>query len=164
MTKKQKEEFQKRLCEYLKEDQSGESVIPEYIDFQGIQIETERLEELDYFVKKLFQIITNPKRPSDEHSFQWRVRAVSTLEKILNADFKVTADFYKKVGARVEQYNVRKGSYAERVKKARKKSGLSQEDLASKFGYTSHVLISQIENGKKMPPKAILEWLSSLKM
>jgi transcriptional regulator with XRE-family HTH domain len=45
----------------------------------------------------------------------------------------------------------------EKVKLAREKEGLSQEEMASKLGFQSRLSLSRIENGQKSPYRKITE-------
>lgn len=112
-----------------------------------------------YFVKKVFDILTSPDLPTDPNSVQFHIGAYRCLENILSTQFKNTHDFKEKIARYLGDYDLRKTEPKERLKRARKKAGLTQKDLAALLGFKSQVSIAHIEEGKRYPPKKVLEWL-----
>jgi len=125
----------------------------------GVDVEISRLKEKRYFVKKAYQVLTNPNRPMDADSVQWRVLLVQCLERLLKTQFTNTADFRQKEDGFLRGYEVRKADPASRIKKARKKKKWTQKQLADHLGYKSHAAIAQFEKGLRHPPKRIFQWL-----
>lgn len=138
-----------------------DSLVAEYTFnvIQGIKIDLRRINDKHYLIKKLYQIISNPERPTDPDSFQWRVNAVRFLEKALKTDFVNSRDFRRKIEDYLKNYEVRKGSAADRIKKARKKKKLTQKQLAEHLGFKTHVTIGNYEKGKRYPGEKVFEWL-----
>ena len=66
-------------------------------NIQGIRIDLRRINDKRYLVKKLYQIILDPDRPTDAASVQWRVNVIRCLENMLRTDFKNTRDFKRKI-------------------------------------------------------------------
>jgi DNA-binding XRE family transcriptional regulator len=130
----------------------------------GVDVDLGRLNDNQYFVKKAYQILTNPNRPMDADSVQWRVFLVQSLEQLLHTQFTNTANFKKKIKAFLEGYEVRKKPPAERIKKARKKMKWTQKQLADHLGYKSHVTIAQHEKGQRAPAKRVFQWLEEVGM
>lgn len=128
-------------------------------DIQGVKFDIRRIKDKRYVVKKLYQILTNPNNPTDANSFQWRVRTVSCLENLLNTQFTNTRDFKRKTKNYLKNYEVRKKPVTERIKKARKKNGWTQRELAKQLGFKSHVAIVNYEKGKRYPPRKVFQWL-----
>ena len=131
-------------------------------EIQGVEIDLRRIKDKRYFVKKLYQIISNPDRPTDADSFQWRLKAVKVLEKMLRTDFKNTRDFRRKVENYLKNYEIRKGSAAYRIKKARKKLRLTQKQAAEHLGFKTHVTFVNYEKGKRYPPDKVFRWLEEV--
>ena len=63
----------------------------------GVKIDLRRINDKRYLVKKLYQIILDPDRPTDAASVQWRVNVIRCLENMLRTDFKNTRDFKRKI-------------------------------------------------------------------
>jgi len=138
--------------------------LPRTKKIHSVDVDLGRLKDNQYFVKKAYQILTNPNRPMDADSVQWRVLLVQVLEKKLNTQFQNTADFKKKIKAFLEGYQVRKKPPAERIKKARKKMKWTQKQLADHLGYKSHVTVAQLEKGSRAPAKRVFQWLAEAGM
>ena len=136
----------------------------DFIRTAGINIERERLNDKMYFMKKLFELIINHSLPDDSESIQWRVSAIKYFEIVLKKEFVDTHDFKQKVGDYLKGYDLRKPANKERIKKARKKLGLTQKNLALQLGYKSHVPIAQFESGTRSPSSKVIEWLEKKAM
>lgn len=130
--------------------------------FQGIEVDLSRIGDPRYFAKKASQILNNKDSPVDRESFEMRVILVNLLERILKTDFKNTSDFRGKIGRFVDGYDLRKDKVSERIRKARKKERLTQQQLADKLLFKKHTSIAQYETGKRYPPRHVLEWLESV--
>ena len=128
-------------------------------DIQGIKIDLRRINDKRYLVKKLYQIILDPDRPTDAASVQWRVNVIRCLENMLRTDFKNTRDFKRKIENYLKNYEIRKGSAADRIKKARKKLRLTQKQAAEHLGFKTHVTFVNYEKGKRYPPDKVFRWV-----
>ena len=131
-------------------------------NIQGIRIDLRRINDKRYLVKKLYQIILDPDRPTDAASFQWRVNVIRCLENMLRTDFKNTRDFKRKIENYLNNYEIRKGSAADRIKKARKKLRLTQKQAAEHLGFKTHVTFVNYEKGKRYPPDKVFRWLEEV--
>ena len=131
-------------------------------NIQGIRIDLRRINDKRYLVKKLYQIILDPDRPIDATSFQWRVNVIRCLENMLRTDFKNTRDFKRKIENYLNNYEIRKGSAADRIKKARKKLKLTQKQAAEHLGFKTHVTFVNYEKGKRYPPDKVFRWLEEV--
>jgi DNA-binding XRE family transcriptional regulator len=128
----------------------------------GVKIDLRRINDKRYLVKKLYQIILDPDRPTDAASVQWRVNVIRCLENMLRTDFKNTRDFKRKIENYLKNYEIRKGSAADRIKKARKKLRLTQEQAAEHLGFKTHVTFVNYEKGKRYPPDKVFRWLEEV--
>ena len=128
-------------------------------EIQGVKIDLGKIEDRRYLVKKIYEIITKLGRPGDEKSVEWRITALRSLKNMFRTDFKNTREFKDKIENYLEGYDLRKSEPKYRLKKARKKANLTQKDLAKLLGYKSQVSIAHFEEGKRYPPKKILQWL-----
>lgn len=131
-------------------------------DIQGIKVDVRQIKDIRYFVKKGYQILTNPNRPNDSDSVQWRVQLVRCLESLLNTQFRNTRDFRRKIKEYLKNYEIRKKPVGDRIKKARKKLGLTQKQVAEQLGFKSHVAIVNYEKGKRYPPNKVFQWLDAV--
>ena len=73
-----------------------------------------------------------------------------------------THDLRQKVGKYLKGYDIRKGSAAERLQRARKKKKLTQKELAKELGYKNHTAIVQFEKGKRNPPDKVIKWIEGV--
>ncbi len=128
---------------------------------QGVEFDLTKINDMRYFVKKAFQLINNQ---SPLGNFQTRLLLLEWLENFLGTQFKSTRDFKQKVRMYLQNYDARKLPASERIKKARKKLGWTQKELAKFLVYTSHVSIAQFEKGKRYPPKKVFQWLKEVGM
>lgn len=65
----------------------------------------------------------------------------------------------KKLKKRVSAYDLptpEKKAFGERLRKARELAGLNQAEAAEQMGYSQAVQLSNMENGNRMPPTAVL--------
>lgn len=115
-----------------------------------------------YFVKKAFQSLTNPERPMDANSVRRRIVLVRHLENVLRTRFESARDFRRKIENYLKNYEIRKGTAGDRIKKARKKSRLTQKELAKKLGFKTHVTILNYEKGKRYPEEKVFQWLNEV--
>lgn len=115
-------------------------------------------------MRAALQIISNPNRPWDQQSFEWRTQLVRSLENALGFDFKSTRDFRRKLNDFLEDCDFRKRDITLRIKAARKKLKLTQKQLAKQLGYKSHVTIAHFEKGSRYPSKRVFQWLEGIGM
>jgi DNA-binding XRE family transcriptional regulator len=134
------------------------------VQYQGIEIDLSRFVDRVYLVKKIHQILANPNRPYDYHSFHRRVDLVALLERILRTEFRNTYDMNQKLADFHNGYDLRKSDPKIRIRKMRKRQRLTQKQLAIKLGYSSHVPIAQMEGGERRASKKVLAWLEEEKM
>ncbi len=132
--------------------------------YQGVEFDLTRLNDMRYFVKKAFQLINSQNTPTHSQAVQSRAYLIDWLEVCLNTRFQNTRDFRRKIGKYIQNYDARKLPASERLKKARKKLGWTQKELAKFLGYTSHVSIAQFEMGKRYPSKKVFQWLKEVGM
>jgi DNA-binding XRE family transcriptional regulator len=134
------------------------------VQYQGIEIDLGRFADRLYLAKKVHQIIANPNRPYDYHSFHRRVDLIALLERILRTEFRNTRDMNQKLADFHNGYDLRMNDPKIRIRKMRKRQRLTQEQLAIKLGYSSHVPIAQMESGERRASKKVLAWLEEEKM
>jgi DNA-binding XRE family transcriptional regulator len=132
------------------------------LNIDRIVIDLERIKDKRYFVKKAYQILTDPNRPTDADSVQWRVNLVRYLESMFGTEFNNTRDFKRETANYLKNYEIRKGTAGDRIKKARKKAGLTQKELAARLGYKTHVTILNYEKGKRYPEEKVFQWLNEV--
>jgi len=134
------------------------------VRYQDVEIDLSRFVDRGYLVKKINQIIANPNRPYDYHSFHGRVDLIALLERILHTDFRNTRDMNQKLADFHNGYDLRKIDPKIKIRKMRKRQKLTQKQLAMKLGYSSHVPIAQMESGERRASKKVLAWLEEQKM
>jgi DNA-binding XRE family transcriptional regulator len=134
------------------------------IQYQGTEIDLSRLADRLYLIKKICQIVVNPNRPFDYHSFHRRVDLIAVLERMLRTEFRNTRDMKHKVADFLRGYDLRKVDTKIRIRKMRKGRRLTQQQLAERLGYRSHVPIAQMETGTRPASKRVLAWLEEEKM
>ena len=110
-------------------------------------------------VKDLYETINSRELPDDSNSVQRRVVIVETLEDLLGTSFSDTRDMREKVSEFLGGVDFRRSPTSVRLRKARKKQGLTQRELARRLGYKNHVAISNFESGLRRPSKRIHQWL-----
>jgi len=130
-----------------------------YKEILGVKFDLGQIYDRRYFVKKIYQVLCNTNGFLDDFSVQWRVNAVRYLERLLRSEFRNTRDLRRKVDNYLQNYQIRKGSVGERIKKARKKLGWTQKRLADHFGFKKHVTILNYEKGLRYPPEKVFRWL-----
>ena len=137
-------------------------------EIQGVKIDLRRIKDKHYFVKKAYQIITNPNRPTDSDSFQWRTNLVRYLEYMLKTQFRNTRDFKEKcknflasTRTKEETENITR-SAGKRIIRARKKIKWTQERLAKELGFRSRKTIQRYENESMYPSAKVLSWLNKV--
>ena len=125
----------------------------------GIKIDLRRIKDERYVVLKLCKIISNPDRPTDAYSLQWRICILRYLENYLRTIFSSSRDFKRKTESYLNGYEVRKKPIGDRIRRARKKKRWSQQELAQHLGYQSHVAVVLFERGLRYPPAKVFRWL-----
>ncbi len=130
-------------------------------NIHGVEVDVTRIKDRRYFVKKAYQILESTDHPTDSNTTQWRTLLVQCLENTLGTEFENTRDLKRKVEKYLKNYDVRKGTAGNRIKKARKKLGLTQKQLAKELGYSSHAAINQFEQDSRYPPAKVFKWLEA---
>lgn len=128
----------------------------------GIRVEKSRAQDKRFFLKKIYQLISDPNRATDSYSVAVRTDLVRYLEKTLRTEFKNTRDCREKMEKYLGGYDLRLRPPNERVKRARKKMGWTQKELAEYLGYSTHVAVHQFELGKRFPSARILQWVEGV--
>jgi DNA-binding XRE family transcriptional regulator len=137
-------------------------------EIQGVKIDLRRIKDKRYFVKKAYQIITNPNRPTDSDSFQGRTNLVRCLEYMLKTQFRNTRDFKEKckdflanTRTKEETENITR-SAGKRIMRARKKLKWTQGRLAKELGFKSRKTIQRYENESMYPSAKVSNWLNKV--
>ncbi len=133
------------------------------VQYQGIEVDLTRFADRAYLVKKINQILANPNRPYDYHSFHRRVDLIALLEGMLRTEFRNTRDMIQKLADFHNGYDLRKVDPKIKIRKMRKRQRLTQKQLAMKLGYSSHVPIAQMESGERRASNKVLAWLEEEK-
>ena len=141
---------------------NNKKLVPNIRIIQGVEFDMNQYNDKKYFVKKISQILSNKTRPTDSTSVQWRVDAVRRLERMLRTEFKGTRDFKRKTEEYLANYQIRKGSVSDRIKKARKKLRWTQKQAAEHLGFKTHVTFVNYEKGKRYPKEKVFEWLKEV--
>ena len=110
-------------------------------------------------VKRLWLVLTDPGRPCDSDSVEYRLGLIGDLEELMRTDFANTADLRHHVERYLSGYDGRRLPVPQAIKRARKKLKLTQRQLAELLGFKDHTLISKYESGKRVPTDKLLEWL-----
>jgi transcriptional regulator with XRE-family HTH domain len=110
-------------------------------------------------VKCLWLELTDPNRPCDSVSVDYRVGRIRYLEKLMRTEFVSTADLRQHVERYLGSHDGRRLPVPQAIKRARKKLKLSQSQLAELLSLKDHTLISKYESGKRVPTDRVLEWL-----
>lgn len=161
----------KKEPDYLKKQSSRlEKILGKHstVIIFGVEIDTRKIKNKAYFVKKAYQIISNPDRPTDSDSFQLRTNIVRCLEYMLKAQFKNTRDFKEKCKNFLARTKAKEGtknitrSAGKRIIRARKKLKWTQERLAEESGFRSRKTIQRYENDLMYPPVKVINWLKEV--
>jgi transcriptional regulator with XRE-family HTH domain len=115
--------------------------------------------DLRPLVKRLWLELTDPDRPCDSVSVDYRVGRIRCLEKLMRTDFASTTDLRQDVERYLSGYDGRRRPVPQAIKRARKKLKLTQRQLAERLGFKDHTLISKYESGKRVPTDRVHEWL-----
>lgn len=111
-------------------------------------------------VKRIWEALNDPDRPTDSASVDRRLNWLRYLGSLLKMEsIPSTADLRNHLERCLAGYDGRRLPVAKAIKRARKNTGLSQQDLAELLGLRDHTLISKYESGRRVPPVKILEWL-----
>jgi len=110
-------------------------------------------------IKWIWQVLTDPDRPWDSASVEYRLALIRFLEKLMRTDFANTADLRQHVERYLGGYDGRRLPVPQAIKRARKKLKLTQRQLAEKLGFKDHTLISKYEKGQRVPSEKVIEWL-----
>jgi hypothetical protein len=120
---------------------------------------SEVAKDLRPIIKRLWLELTDPERPCDSISVDYRIGRIRYLEKLMRTDFASTADFRQHVERYLEGYDGRRLSVPQAIKRARKKLKLTQRQLGERLGLKDHTLISRYEKGQRVPSEKVIEWL-----
>jgi len=111
-------------------------------------------------VKRLWLVLTDPDRPCDSASVEYRLGLIRFLEKLMRTEFASTADLRQHMERFLDGHDGRRLPVPQAIKRARKKLHLTQRQLAELLNLKDHTLISKFESGKRLPSAKVLEWLS----
>ena len=111
--------------------------------------------------KRLYEIICNHELGDDSSGVQQRVDIIGELESITGKQFRNSAEFHQEVQAYIDNRGARIGPLGTRLRKARKRAGLTIKELATSLGFRSHSAFILYEQGKRLPPKEVIEWLQA---
>ncbi len=109
--------------------------------------------------KRLWLELTDPDRPCDSVSVDYRVGRIRYLEKLMRTEFACTADLRHHIERCLNGHDGRRLPVPQAIKRTRKKLKLSQSQLAELLGLKDHTLISKYESGKRVPADRVLKWL-----
>ena len=110
-------------------------------------------------VKRLWLDLTDPDRPRDSVSVDYRIGRIRYLEKLFRTEFANTADLRLHMERFLDGHDGRRLPVPLAIKRARKKLKLTQRQLAEMLGLKDHTLISKYESGNRVPTANVLEWL-----
>lgn len=110
-------------------------------------------------VKRLWHVLTDPDRPCDSVSVEYRLGLIRFLEKLMRTEFASTADLRQHVERFLDGYDGRRLPLPAAIRRARKKLKLTQRQLAEQLGFKDHSLISKYEKGQRVPSAKVIEWL-----
>ena len=116
--------------------------------------------DLRPIVKRLWLELTDPDRPFDPASVEYRLRLIRCLEKLMRTEFASTADLRQHIERYLEGHDGRRLPVPQAIKRARKKLHLTQRQLAELLNLKDHTLISKFESGRRLPSAKVLDWLS----
>jgi len=105
-------------------------------------------------VKRIWLDLTNPDRPCDSASVDYRIGQIRYLEKLMRTEFASTADFRQHVDRYLSGYDGRRLPVPQAIKRARKKLKLTQRQLAELLGFKDHTVFSQ----GKIPEKIVQKY------
>ena len=117
--------------------------------------------ELYLRVKKLNEIICNHEIGDDSSGIQRRVEIIRELESITGKEFRNTAEIHQVVQAYIDNKGERIKSLGKRIRRARKRKGLTLKQLSMSLGFRSHSAFILYEQDRRLPPKEVMEWLFS---
>jgi DNA-binding XRE family transcriptional regulator len=110
-------------------------------------------------VRKIWQILTDPDRPFDSASVDYRVELIRYLENLMRTEFASTRDLRQHVERYLDGHDGRRMPIFQAIRRARKKRKLTQRQLAGLLGLKDHTLISKYEKGERVPSEKVLAWL-----
>ncbi len=116
-------------------------------------------DEQQAWVRKAWGIISDPDRPGDPESVQFRISLIRRLEEVLGKEFRSTKEARESVAHYLDGFDGRRLPVAQAIKRKRKKLRLTQRQLAISLGFKDHTLISKYEKGERTPSEAVLNWL-----
>ena len=122
---------------------------------------TEDAKDMRPTVRRLWLALTDPDRPCDSVSVDYRVEQIRYLEKLMRTEFSSTTDMRQQVERFLEGYDGRRLPVNQAIKRARKKRKLTQRQLAEKLGFKDHTLISKYEKGQRVPSEKVIAWLKN---
>ena len=101
-------------------------------------------------IKRLWLELTDPDRPCDSVSVDYRVGLIRYMEKLMRTEFASTADLRQHIERFLEGHDGRRLPVPQAIKRARKKLHLTQRQLAELLNLKNHTLISKFESGKRL--------------
>jgi hypothetical protein len=110
-------------------------------------------------VKWIWKVLTDPDRPCDSASVDYRVELIRCLEKLIRTEFASTRDLKQHVERFLAGPDGRRMPISQAIRRARKKLKLTQRQLAELLGLRDHTLISKYETGERVPSGKVIEWL-----
>jgi len=115
-------------------------------------------------VKWIWQVLTDPDRPCDSASVDYRVGLIRSLEKLMRKEFACTKELRQHVERYLDGYDGRRLPVPEAIRRARKKRKWTQRQLAEHLGFKDHSLISKYEKGQRVPSDKVMAWLKEGEM
>jgi DNA-binding XRE family transcriptional regulator len=125
----------------------------------GTLIPPEVAKDKQALVKWIYKVISDPDRPCDSASVDLRLMLIDHLQDLMRTRFANTADLRQHVDRFLDNPDGRRLPIPQAIKRARKRLGLTQRQLAEQLSLKDHTLISKFEKGKRLPTKGIIEWL-----
>jgi DNA-binding transcriptional regulator YiaG len=110
-------------------------------------------------VKWIWKVLTDPDRPCDSTSVDYRVELIRYLENLMRTEFASTKDLRQHVERYLDGHDGRRMPISQAIRRARKKLKLTQRQLAELLGFRDHTLLSQYENGERVPSGKVIKWL-----
>ena len=108
---------------------------------------------------RIWRVLTDPDRPGDSISVDYRVGLIRYLEKLMRTEFASTADLRQHVERYLSGFDGRRLPVSQAIRRARKKLKLTQRQLAEQLGFKDHTLISKYEKGQRVPSDKVIAWL-----
>ena len=108
-------------------------------------------------VQNLYDIVCGQKWTDGEQ----RARIVAEIESIIGKQFRNTQEFHYHVADYLKRKRVVNETLGGKMRRARKKAGLTQVELAEKLGVDRRTLI-RWERNEQTPSQEALKWADSV--